>query len=96
MLTKLYKYGLALGSFMLIEASALAGENDIGKKLHESNCVKCHDTSVYTRKNKQTSSLAALKTRVSGCYKVAGANWTDKQLDSVVDYLNTSFYKFSK
>lgn len=66
-----------------------------GKDLHDSKCLTCHSTSVYTRSNRQTNSYAMLSQRVNMCARgAAKADWSDKQINSVTDYLNERFYKF--
>lgn len=84
--------------FLLVFGFSLNSSAEVkqGKILHDKNCMKCHSTEVYTRKNRQISSLPELNARVMRCYKVAGANWTDKEIKSVVDYLNQAYYKFKK
>ncbi len=67
----------------------------VGKSLHDKSCVKCHTTSVYSRKDRKVLSMPMLKARIKHCYRVTGAKWTDKQRGAVVEYLNTTFYKFS-
>jgi cytochrome c553 len=32
-------------------ASELPGDNTDGKRLHDTNCMACHDTGIYTRKD---------------------------------------------
>jgi len=66
-----------------------------GSQLHESKCLACHTTSVYTRSDRKVKSLTALSQRVNMCAKGgAQTNWTKKQIDSVTNYLNNRFYKF--
>lgn len=89
-------YSLLIGLMFTITmtASVAMAEVKTGKSLHNENCLKCHDASVYTRENRQINSYAVLTARVKRCYKVAGAKWSDTEFKAVVDYLNTSFYKF--
>jgi hypothetical protein len=42
-------------------AAELPGDSAEGKRLHDANCMGCHDTSVYTRKDRLVQSLDALK-----------------------------------
>jgi len=80
--------GLVLGS-TTVHADALTG-----KILHDQSCMGCHDTSVYSRPNKQIKSLAALQGQVSRCTKPAGAEWSKQEVSGVVEYLNNEFYHF--
>ena len=66
-----------------------------GEKLHADKCTNCHGTDVYTRENRRVKSLEALSNQVNNCMKgPAKANWTASETNSVVEYLNTKFYKF--
>lgn len=65
-----------------------------GKQLHQERCTKCHDNSVYTRKEHFVTSKEALAKQVRRCALNAGAQWSDEDIADVVDYLNASYYKF--
>ena len=42
-------------------AAELPGDSAEGKRLHDANCMGCHDTGIYTRKDRLVQSLDALK-----------------------------------
>ena len=65
-----------------------------GKRLHDEGCMKCHDDSVYTRKDHFVTSKEALAKQVNRCALNTGAQWSDEDVADVVDYLNASYYKF--
>lgn len=66
-----------------------------GKKLHDSKCMSCHKTDVYSREDRRVQSLKALSSQVENCMKgPAGANWSPAETQAVVEYLNSKFYKF--
>ncbi len=65
-----------------------------GKKLHDEHCMKCHDDSVYTRDQRLVASREALVGQVKSCAKNTGAQWSDKDVNDIVDYLNATYYKF--
>jgi cytochrome c553 len=67
---------------------------DNGATLHKENCTSCHDDSVYTRKDRRVTSLAGLKKQVQRCELSQGLKWFDEDVDDVVNYLNTTYYKF--
>jgi len=74
--------------------AALPGDSAEGKKLHDANCVSCHNASVYTRRDRQVNSLSALNQQVDGCVHGAHLTLTPDQQKSLVKYLNEQFYKF--
>ena len=85
---------------LLLLALAPAGRADLpgdsaeGRALLEIDCVSCHDTSVYTRKNRKIKSLSALNAQLASCSHAANVTLTDAEQQSLVKYLNEQFYKF--
>jgi hypothetical protein len=73
---------------------ALPGDSAEGKKLHDTNCVRCHDTGMYTRERRQVKSLRMLGEQLEECTHAAEAPLTDDQKRHVLKYLNEQFYKF--
>ncbi len=67
-----------------------------GKKLHDAKCTGCHDTRQYTRKNRIIHTYEDLHARVEFCDSASNAGFSFDDLDDVVTYLNTEFYKFKK
>lgn len=86
--------------FLLLTLTAftplqIAHAKDTGKALHDTKCLACHDSEAYTRKERIVKSLNGLSKRVTVCTKQAAkANWDKNQIDSVVEFLNTRYYKF--
>lgn len=52
-------------------AAALPGDSADGKRLHDANCMGCHDTRIYTRKDRLVGSLDALQKRLGDCSHMA-------------------------
>jgi len=75
------------------ETALLPGNAASGKTLHAANCTGCHDSSVYTRKNRQVNSVEGLIGRVNGCNKQLGKNFSRDQINDLVMHLNESYYK---
>jgi len=67
-----------------------------GKALHEAKCLGCHDTRQYTRKNRIVHTYEDLHSRVEFCDANLNAGFTFDDMDDIVSYLNTEFYKFKK
>ena len=77
------------------DTSSVAGAAN-GKKLHDAKCTGCHDTRQYTRKNRIIHTYEDLHARVEFCDAASNAGFSFDDLDDVVTYLNTEFYKFKK
>ncbi|MEJ2140405.1 MAG: cytochrome c [Gammaproteobacteria bacterium] len=65
-----------------------------GQKLHDAHCMKCHDDSVYTRDQHFVTSKEALVKQVKRCALNTNTQWSEKDVNDVVDYLNATYYKF--
>ncbi len=70
--------------------------NDIanGKTIYDKNCKGCHTTAIHTRPDRIIFSKRALSKRIKFCERMAGAHWSEQQLNDVTEYLNETFYKF--
>lgn len=88
----------------LISLISLAGvlstanaEVDPGKILHDdANCMKCHAKLGYNQPDTTKMSIESysdLKKAVQFCDSNLNVGWFDDELDSVVDYLNKTYYK---
>jgi mono/diheme cytochrome c family protein len=74
--------------------SMLLGDVAKGRKLHDTDCVKCHGSEVYTRKDHRVKSVEGLMGQVNMCNKNLSRSYSDAQLNDLVKYLNDTFYKF--
>ncbi len=75
-------------------AAALPGDSAEGKRLHDANCMGCHDTGIYTRKDRLVQSLDALKKRLGDCSHMAKKEFSVSETQNIIKYLNDQFYQF--
>jgi hypothetical protein len=75
-------------------AAALPGDGADGKRLHDANCMGCHDTSIYTRKDRLVQSLDALEKRLGDCSHMAKKEFSAIETQNIIKYLNDQFYQF--
>lgn len=101
-MTRLITYIALTGSLMVSSYAANAEINN-GKELHDSNCTSCHisiqggdGSGIYTRENNRIETYPALIKQVNRCRDSLGVQWPENHVNDVVEYLNTTFYKFSK
>jgi hypothetical protein len=76
-------------------AAALPGDSADGKRLIDANCMRCHDTSVYSRKDHKIRSLDALKKQLSSCSVAANKSFSAIETENIIKYLNDQFYHFN-
>jgi len=75
-------------------AGALSGDSAEGKRLHDANCMGCHDTGIYTRKDRLVRSLDALKEQLGSCSHMAKKEFSPIETQNIINYLNDRFYQF--
>ena len=82
------------GLSLAAHAAPSLGDAAHGKKLHNANCVACHDDGVYKRKDRRIKSIEGLKGQISGCGHQLKKSLTQDQINDLVKYLNDTYYKF--
>jgi mono/diheme cytochrome c family protein len=75
-------------------AASLPGDGANGKRLHDANCVECHDSSVFTRTDRHVQSLDALEEQVANCTHMAKKEFSAGETQDLLKYLNDQFYHF--
>ena len=75
-------------------AAELPGDSVDGKRLHDANCGGCHDTGIYTRKDRRIRSLDALKGQLANCSHMANQQLSAIETQNIIKYLNDQFYQF--
>ncbi len=82
-------------------SSALAGNIETGRELHQENCISCHQakmggdgSGIYIREDRRMESFSALNKQVRRCKTSLGVPWPEHQIKDVIFYLNETFYKF--
>ena len=74
--------------------AALLGDSADGKRLHDANCMGCHDTGIYTRKDRVVRSLDELKKQLGSCSHMAKKEFSAIETQNIIKYLNDQFYQF--
>ena len=83
------------GIMLAGSAASVTADDSIGQSLHDQNCMSCHGTEMYTRKDRFIHNLDALTSRVAFCAQnAAKVDWDKQQIDAVAKYLDDSFYHF--
>jgi mono/diheme cytochrome c family protein len=75
-------------------AASLPGDSAEGKRLLEANCTACHQTDIFTRKDRKIQSLDALKEQLVDCSHAAKKQFSASEMEDLLKYLNDQFYHF--
>lgn len=88
---------LIILSTLLLPCTAIASGSD----LHASSCIECHskmtggDGSVlYKRTDRIVTTKSSLAARVKHCAEGANTNWSQDQINTVTEYLDSNYYHF--
>jgi hypothetical protein len=65
-----------------------------GQLLYENHCLSCHESLVHIRVNRHTQSLTKLQARVTHWSEYLHLRWGREDIEDVVRYLNSRYYKF--
>jgi mono/diheme cytochrome c family protein len=75
-------------------AAALPGDSAEGKRLFDAHCTGCHQTELFTRKDRKIQSLDALKEQLVACSHAAKTEFSASEMRDLLKYLNDQFYHF--
>ena len=92
---KIYGLLIFLTIIPFLVTPVLAVDLENGKSLHDENCLRCHDESKYTRKNRIVKNFQQLYERIKQCELMADLTWFDEEIADVTAYLNNQFYYFN-
>lgn len=76
------------------QAAALPGNAAEGRKLHEANCLSCHNDSVYKRDDRSVRNFDGLTRQINNCGHAIDSTLEKSQIDDLVKFLNENYYKF--
>lgn len=81
---------LTLGFFQSVQSADITN----GKTLHNENCLKCHQPTIYQRDDRIVKTLQHLRSQVQFCEVSNDLTWFDEEIDDVTEYLNLNYYLF--
>jgi cytochrome c553 len=85
---------LAIATLATTAQAAPAGDLAAGEQLHAANCTSCHNTDVYTRKDRRIGSLDALNAQLQSCSHMAKKEFSPTEVRNLTKFLNDRFYHF--
>jgi hypothetical protein len=83
-------------ALLVICAGTVAAADFDAADYHRAQCMRCHDTGVYTREDRRVRSFPMLEAQVARCDANLAMKLFPDDLALLVEYLNTHYYKFAK
>lgn len=90
MLKHIYATTLSLS---IILPAMSADEPQRGELLYNNHCTKCHTSTVHVRQDRRANTIEAIRYQVRRWAKNNALNWSEKEVDDVVSFLNAKYYK---
>lgn len=92
----MHRFTILPATVLLLVSSTTSTAADFdAASYHDTNCMKCHGTEVYTRDPRRVNSFDALEGQVAMCDANLGTKLFPEDLALLVDHLNANFYKFN-
>lgn len=67
-----------------------------GEMLYTNHCLSCHESVVHIREKRRAKSLDALRATVTRWSQELELNWSSREIEDVVLYLNIRYYHYTK
>ena len=83
---------LALVGFALATVEARSQDFSQGKVLHDTHCMACHDTGVYTRANRTARDYGQIRAQVVRWQQNVSLHWNDTDVDQVASHVASRYY----
>ncbi len=78
----------ASGSSVTIAAAA-----ELAREAHDTYCIACHDTSVYTRDDRLARDYDSLRAQVDRWQSNISLSWGKEEIDRMASWLATRYYR---
>ena len=76
------------------DRALFAAESPAGQKLHDANCLGCHDARIYSGEKRSIRSLDDLRDQIGACGHNTGKRLSAREVEEIAGYLNARYYRF--
>lgn len=85
------KYLVAIVAAGLLFAGIVNAQSP-AQTIHDTYCIVCHDTQVYTRDSRLANDYATLRAQVDRWQSNIALNWSDAEIDMMAVWLAERYY----
>ena len=82
--------GVAIAATSSVTAAVAA---EPSQEAHDTYCIACHNTSVYTRENRQAADYDAVRAQVDRWQSTISLNWSAEEIDRMAVWLANRYYQ---
>ena len=86
---------IASAVLVAVAIGARAQEQPPGQILHDTYCVACHDSRVYTRDDRLARNYREIRAEVLRWQHNIGLKWDDADIETVSNYIASKFYRLA-
>ena len=72
-----------------------AGAQSQAQTMHDTYCIVCHGTEVYTRDKRLANDYSSLREQVDRWQSNVNLNWSDAEIDLMSAWLAERYYGFN-
>lgn len=87
-------YLFAFAALVFVTVDAHAQDAGRGRTLHDTHCISCHDSRVYTRATRTAGDYGQVRDQVDRWQKNVSLGWQDADIDLVTGYIVNRYYRF--
>ena len=88
------KYLIAILVVVLAFASNASAQSQ-AKTMHDTYCIMCHGTELYTRESRIARDYESLREQVARWQANAALNWSDTEINIMTNWLAERYYGLS-
>ena len=71
----------------------IAGAAELAREAHDTYCIACHTTSVYTRDDRLASDYDSLRAQVDRWQSTISLSWSKEEIDQMASWLAKNYYQ---
>jgi hypothetical protein len=80
---------------LALSGTGVAVAQTPARTMHDTYCIVCHDTKVYTRENRIATDYSSLRAEVNRWQSNISLRWSDEDIDAVTRLLAERYYGFN-
>ena len=84
---------LAFVALLGITIDAHSQDAERARSMHDTHCIACHDTKIYTRSNRLARDYAQVLEQTDRWQKNTSLNWAPADVAAVAQFIATRYYK---